>query len=375
MKSNALVMEAPGSLVTREFDVPALGPDDVLVRVERCGICGSDVHMNNGGMDLEFPVLPGHEFVGFIEAVGEDVDSDTKGDPVSEGDPVTVVPGVVCGDCWYCTNVPTRPTSCVDRDVYGFLNAEYGQRVHGGFSEYVLVDGRTSFFRLPDGMDVGLGALAEPLSVATRAFERAFQPGLPGAREGFGIGKSVAVQGTGPIGLLAVSTAMAAGAGRIIAIDAIEERLELAKRFGATDVVDLTAYDEDDLVEEVKSRVPGNVGPDIVIEAAGVPTAVRQGIEFARDGGTFVEVGHYAYNGEVEINPTRIVQKDLDILGSLAYPPNQFETSLSMLEQLQDDVPFLELFNHRVGFEDAESAYEKQKNGEAYRATIHPGGV
>jgi len=376
MKSNALVMESPGTLEEREIEVPEPEAGEVLMRVERSGICGTDVHMNGGGMELDFPVVPGHEFAGFVEQVGGDDQTDSKGEPVSEGDAVTVVPGVVCGECWFCNNVPARPTTCNDRDVYGFMNVEYGHRGHGGFSEYVLIDKDASFYKLPDSLDVSLGALAEPTSVATRAFERSFSPGMPDAREGFGVGKSVAIQGAGPIGLLAMSAANVAGAGRVIAIDAIEERLGVAEEFGATETVDLTAYeDEEDLIDEVHGRVAGDVGPDVVIEAAGVPDAVRQAIEVVRDGGTVVEVGHYAYNGEVEINPTRIVQKDVNLFGSLAYPPNQFETSISLLDQLQDDVPFGDLFNHQVGFEDAESAYEAQASGEAYRATIHPGGV
>lgn len=369
-------MTEPGSLERREIEVPEPGPGEVLVRVELSGICGSDVHMNEGGMDLDFPVVPGHEFSGTVEALGEGVSADAAGDPVSEGDPVTVVPGVVCGECWYCNNVPARPTTCENRDVYGFLNVDYRQHGHGGFSEYVLVDERASFYRLPAGMDVELGALAEPLSVATRAFERSYQPGMPDAREGFGVGKSVVVQGAGPIGLLAMAAADTAGAGRVIAVDAIEERLGLAERFGASETVDITEFEGDEeLIAGVKRRTSGDVGADVVVEAAGIPDAVRQGIEFARDGGTLVEVGHYAYAGEVEINPTRLVQKDLSVRGSLAYPPNQFETALSLLDQQADEIPFRELFNYRVGFEDAAEAYEKQASGEAYRATIHPGGV
>ncbi|UWG47093.1 Threonine dehydrogenase or related Zn-dependent dehydrogenase [Halanaeroarchaeum sp. HSR-CO] len=369
-------MEEPGELAVRQLDVPDLEPKDILVKVELSGICGSDVHMYEGGMDLEFPVVPGHEFAGVIEDVGSDVETDSRGSPVEPGDKVTVVPGVVCNECWYCNNVPTRPTTCKNRDVYGFMSTEYRQGIHGGFSEYMIADGRSSFYKLPDDMDVELGALVEPLSVATRAFERAYSPGIPDAREGIGVGKSVAIQGAGPVGLLAMSAAQAAGAGQVIAVDAIEERLSLAEDFGATHLVDITDFDgDDDLIRGVKELTPGNVGPDAVIEAAGIPDAFRQGIELPRDGGTLVEVGHYAYSGETEVNPTRVVQKDLDIRGSLAYPPNQFETSISLLDQLKDEIPFDTLFNYKVGFDDAESAYEKQKSGEAYRATIHPSGV
>jgi len=373
MESKTLVMEEPGVLSHEAVTVPQPTGEEVLLKVALCGVCGSDVHMNEGGMDLNFPVRPGHEFAGVIEATGDELEVDSSGKPVATGDSVTVVPGVVCGECWYCKNVPARPTTCENRDVYGFLNADYRQQLHGGFSEYVLVEEDTEFYKLPEGLDTDLGALTEPLAVATRAFERGFAAGMPDAREGFGIGKSVAVQGAGPIGLLTLSAARAGGAGQIIALDVIDERLELAEDFGATDVVNIGEYEDDEaLIEAVQARTNGNVGADVVIEAAGIPSAVTQGIEMVRDGGSFVEAGHYAYNGEVDVNPTRIVQKDLDIFGSLAYPPNQFETALSLLDQLQDDVPFDALFNYEATLSEAESAYERQASGEAYRATVRP---
>lgn len=374
MKANALVMESPESLATREINVPDISPKEVLMRVELSGICGTDVHMYEGGLDLDFPVIPGHEFAGIIEEVGDERTADSKGEPIAPGDAVTVVPGIVCGECWYCNNVPARPQTCKNREVYGYFNVDEHPNAHGGFSEYLVITEKASFYKLPDDMPTELGALAEPLSVATRALERAYSPGAPFAREGFGIGKSVAVQGAGPIGLLTVAAAELAGADKVIAIDAVEERLELAERFGATDCVSFEDHpDEHALIDAVKERTNGNIGPDVIIEAAGVPSAFKQGIEIVRDGGTVVEVGHFAYNGEVEINPTRIVQKDLDIAGSLVYPPNQFETSISLLDQLADSVPFDDLFNFQVGFDQAEIAYEKQASGEAYRATIHPG--
>lgn len=376
MNANALVMEEPGSLAQREIDIPDIDEGEVLLRVELSGICGTDVHMYEGGMDLDFPVVPGHEFAGVIEEIGEAVETDSKGEQITQGDAAAVVPGIVCGDCWYCNNVPARPTTCKNRDVYGYFNVNEQPHGHGGFSEYVVIEDRASFYKLPEKMDVELGALTEPLSVATHALEQAYAPGMPHAREGFGPGKTVAVQGAGPVGLLTVAAANNAGAGNIIAIDGIESRLGLAEAFGADELVDLNEHEDDDeLVNHVDGLTNGNVGPDVVIEAAGYPPAVRQGIELLRDGGTLVEVGHFAYNGEVEINPTRLVQKFVDVRGSLVYPANQFETSISLLDQLEGDVPFRELFNYKVGFDEATDAYEKQASGEAYRATIHPGGV
>ncbi|MFB6218771.1 MAG: zinc-binding dehydrogenase [Halobacteriaceae archaeon] len=372
MQSRAVVMTESGELEQRELEIGEPGPGEVLLRVERNGICGTDVHMHEGGLDLDYPVVPGHEFVGTVEHVGENVETDAAGAPVAEGDAATVVPGISCDDCWYCNNMPTRRLACNHRRVYGFRSVDDPPRAHGGMSEYVVVEHDATFYRLPDDLPVALGALVEPLSVATHALERAYPPGVPHAREGFGIGKSVAVQGAGPIGLLACAAAATAGAGTIVAIDMVEDRLDLAREFGATDTVDVGDKDTDELVAAVQEPTPGGVGPDVVIEAVGHPEAVRQGIELPHNAGTFVEVGHYADAGTVEINPTRIVQKELDIYGSLAYPPGQFETAISMLQGTHDEFPYTDLFDHQVGFDDVADAYAAQASGEAFRATIHP---
>ena len=374
MNSRTLVMDESGALEERTIELPELGANEVLVRVELTGVCGSDIHMRAGGMDLEFPVVPGHELAGVVEEIGDGISTDSKGDRVAVGDSVTVCPGYNNSEDWYTKNLPTRPLACSDRNVYGFRGVADAPHAHGGMSEYLVVEEEAYFYRLPDDMPTELGAIVEPLSVATHALERAYRPGLPNVREGFGLGKTVAVQGAGPIGLLTVAAADAAGAGTIISVDVVDERLEMAERFGATDTVDLSEYDGgDDLASGVKELTPGGVGPDAVIEAVGQPVAFGQAIEMVRDAGTIVEVGHYADAGTVEVNPTTIVQKELDIYGSLAYPPTQFETAIAMLAKGADEKPYDELFDFKVGFDRAEAAYDKQASGEAYRATVHPG--
>lgn len=155
-----------------------------------------------------------------------------------------------------------------------------------------------------------------------------------------GIGKTVAIQGAGPI-------------------DLIEERLDLAERFGATDTVDAGGFDGGEaLAAGVADRTPGGVGPDVVIESVGQLVASEQAIDIVRDAGIVVEVGHYADADESTINPTDLVQKEIDVRGSLAYPSNQFETSISLLNDARGLVPFTDLFNYEVEFNEAEATYE-----------------
>lgn len=373
MQSRAVVMDEGGTISTETIEIPDIGPNEVLVRVELTGICGSDVHMRSGGMELDYPVVPGHELAGEIEDLGENVTTDSKDDPVSIGDAVTVVPGYNVTDDWYTTHVPNHPLACTDRNVYGFRGLEDYPHAHGGMSQYLVVEEDAFFYRLPDTVQTKLGAIVEPLSVGQHAVELAYQPGIPWAREGFGIGQCVCVQGSGPIGILAGATARHAGAGQVIMLDMIDERLALAEEFGATDTVNIGDYDDEDgFVDAVHELSPSGDGADIVIEAVGHPSALEQSLALARSAGTVVEVGHYAYNGEAELNPTQMIHRELSIHGSLAYPPTQFETAISMLEDTKDDLPYLELFNHQVGLSNAEAAYDAQEAGDAYRATIHP---
>ena len=369
-------MTEPGAFDIREFELPDLGPNDVLMRVERNGICGTDIHISEGGMDLDFPILPGHEFSGYVEAMGEEVETDAHDRPLAEGDPITGMPFWKVEEDWYSRNMPHREQIFTGIAGLGLEPAETGNV--GGMSEYVLMPAETDVFKLPDELEVAHGALAEPMSIAVHAYERLTEAGFPLIGEGAGLGSSIAVQGVGPIGLLMVAVADYAGSDQIIAVDALGDRLELAREFGATDTVDITACDgEDEIVQAVKDCTDHGLGPDGVIEATGVPQSVRQAIEIPHDGGYFVEAGHYAYSGEVEINPTRIVQKELTILGSKAAPSGQFGTGVKILGDIVDDVPLDDLFNHPVEMtvDAVEDAYETQAAGEALRASIHPHGT
>lgn len=372
MDSDAIVLDANGTLEQRSITVPEIEPDQLLLRVKLTGVCGSDVHMWQHDLAVDYPILPGHEFVGVVEAIGDDIETDSARRPVAEGDAVTVVPGISCDDCWYCDTMQSRPLSCNDRDVHGFRNVDDTPTLHGGMSQYFVLEDRAHWYALPEGIETELGALVEPLSVATHAIERAFPPGIPHVREGLGIGHSVVVQGAGPIGLLTGATASAVGAGQVIVVDMIDERLSMAERFGATDFVDLREHDGNDFIDAIAELTPSGDGPDVVIEAVGRPEAFEQALKIPHNGGTVVEVGHYFSAGPAQVDPSDLIHRQLDVFGSLGYPPGQFETSIRFLERTVDRYPYLDLFNHRVGLSEALDAFETQAAGEAYRATIDP---
>jgi L-iditol 2-dehydrogenase len=241
----------------------------------------------------------------------------------------------------------------------------------GGWSEEIYVDAIHYWvYKVPDDMPEEVAVLAEPMAVSSRAFERAYSPGVPTSGDGFSPGDSVVIQGVGPIGLLAVATAKIAGSGNIIAIDMVDERLMMAEKLGADHLIDMRQFvDLDSRVNEVK-RLTNGLGADVVIECAGVPAAFKEGIELTRRGGRFVEVGHYTDPGNIEVNPHTICMKDIDVLGSWAYPPTQFDTALQLMRRGMEDLPLNEIITHKFKIADAKKSIETVKNQKGIKMAI-----
>lgn len=370
----AATMIQPGEIALREYPKPVPAEDALLLKVAAVGVCGSDKHMYNGKMNLPWPVIPGHEFSGVIEALGPGANAALKvvGGPLREGDAVTVVPGSqACGRCWYCVHVPHRPQLCPNRTVFGFRSSAEAPHLFGAFSEYVYVPGSSFVLKLPAGLSLERAALCEPLAVAQRAAGRALAPGIPYAWEGFGTGARCAVMGVGPIGLLAVASLRNMGAGEIIALDMSAERLAFSKKFGATRTLNLAGLSAAERKEQVLAWTDG-VGPDVVIEAAGAPAAFAEGLDLVRRGGKLVEVGHYGDPGGVEVRPHVVCNKDVDILGSWAYPQVQFEPAMDML--LRTSLPMDDLFTHRMPLAQVQAGIEVTGTNDCLKVLLKPGG-
>jgi L-iditol 2-dehydrogenase len=376
-KVQAAVLVDTRKVEIQQFDLPSPTRDALLLKMEICGVCGTDIHLFEGRMKIPLPVILGHEFSGEIVELGEEArTAEANGQRIDKGDRVTVVPGSnrFCGECYYCRFVPSRPNLCTARRAYGIsISCRDPPHLFGGWSEYIYVDPIHFFtFKLPSDFPEEFGALIEPAAVATRALERAVAPGVTFGNEGFGLGKSVVVQGVGPIGLLVTAAARTAGAGKVIVIDSIESRLKMSERMGADIAIDMLQLSRsEDRINEVRRQTQG-VGADVVVECTGVPAAFQEGIEMVRDGGKYVEVGHYTDAGPIEISPHRICRKDLDILGSWAYPPIQFSTAISFLNREKDRFKFADLITHRFHVSEATRIFETVKKREAVKPAVVP---
>jgi L-iditol 2-dehydrogenase len=345
----------------------------MLLEIISTGICGSDKHMYMGNAKLEFPVVAGHELVGRVVDMGDDVAtaSNVVGGPVAVGDRVAVTPSTLgCGRCWYCQHVPHKPALCPNRMVYGFTPASREPHLFGGFAQLMFVGPKSNIFRIPDDLSTARAVLTEPAAVATRAVERAMGGGIPHVGEGLSIGKRTAVLGAGPIGLLTVVALRHAGAGTIIVTDASAPRLALARRMGADITLNLTETDSDARLAAVRDATDG-VGPDVVIEAAGVPAAFEEALAMVRRGGRLVEVGHYFDSGAIELKPHTVCQKEVDILGVWAYPPIQFETALALLQR--SAAPLEELLSATLPLAQLEAGLQLTGSEETIKVVIDPG--
>src|SRR4051812_20164172 len=213
----ALLLTEYKSLNLTELPEPKPEPDEVLVRVRACGICGSDVHGMDGSSGRRIPpIVMGHEAAGVIEEIGSAVTGWKKGDRVTFDSTVS------CGACWHCQRGEIN--LCENRRVLGVSCGEY--RRHGAFAEFVAVPQRI-LYRLPDNLSFEQAAMVEAVSIAVHAVER-----TP-----LTLNASVTVIGTGMIGLLVVQVLRARGCGKIIAIDLEEGKLKLASQFGATHTI------------------------------------------------------------------------------------------------------------------------------------------
>lgn len=296
----AAVLVGAGQLEIRSVATPEVGPDDVLVAVDLCGICGSDLHMVLEGWARP-GTWQGHEWVGTVAAVGPEVDRWRPGDRVVGG------PGTTCGTCRPCR--ADRPSLCEQRDAPG--TDDEG----GAFATYARRKA-TDLLALPDGLDPRAGALAEPLAVALHAIH---QGGVePGMR--------VLVCGAGPIGSLAISVMATMGLDEIVCVEPSAVRRDLARSVGADVVIEPGDLEVPSIAEPARV-VPGAV--DVVLECSGAVSAMEAGLAQLVRAGTMVLVG--AGIQPPRFDPNRILLNELVVTGAFNYDAGGFVEALDLL--------------------------------------------
>lgn len=315
----------------REYTVPDPAPGTLLIKQELAGICGTDLH--NWQKGIQSATLLGHEAVGIIAALGYGVTQDYIGNPVKEGDRIVFHP---------------RNSGV----AYGFRSPD--EPFTGGFADYLyLKDPVNCFIKSEAPPEVGV--LAEPFTVGVHAALRA----------NVQLGDTVIVQGAGAIGLMCMIAAKLSGAARLIVIGGPPARLELAQKLGAHVTIDIGAIrDAAERKQLALAATPGKAGADIVFEAAGFLPAFPEGLELVKQDGTFVEVGHFVDIGSVAINPNQhFLRPNLRLEGIWGSRYQHFVRAVAILEN--QEVPFQAMVSHvlplervRDGFEALNGNYE-----------------
>jgi threonine dehydrogenase-like Zn-dependent dehydrogenase len=295
------VYQSPGVVTVEERAVPRPGPDQVVVRVHSCGICGSDIHQLRDGWGLPPGVVAGHEWSGEIAAIGGDVTTWSVGELVVGG------ASPRCGTCRRCKE--GKPSQCENRHS---MTSEYND---GAFAEYIVTR-ESGVLRLPDGLAPRHAALAEPLSVAMHGI----------TRSGVQPGDTVMVFGAGPIGALSVAALRTMGIEDITVVEPNEGRQKLAAALGASSVVD---PGELEVFPSWEPERQSSRAAHVVLECSGHRAAIEAGFCQVRRGGILVMVGAGIDHPTFDIN--RMILNELTVTGSFVYDLGGFERALELL--------------------------------------------
>ncbi|HEY6672386.1 MAG TPA: alcohol dehydrogenase catalytic domain-containing protein [Solirubrobacterales bacterium] len=342
----AVTFQAPGEVQVDDVQEPELlAADDAIVRVQATGICGSDLHIYHGRVQIEPGFVIGHEYVGEVVAVGDEV---TR---VEVGDRVLGTYGTACGECFFCRREEFH--KCDEARVFG-----HGQALgslQGAQAELLLVPhANLTLRKVPEGLSDEVALFAgDVMGTGFHAIDS-----RPLAE-----GETAAILGMGPVGLCAVQAAMAAGASEVVAIDTVEDRLQMAESFGATPV-HLT---EQDPRTEVKKLTEGR-GVDLAVDAVGDPEALDLALRLARKAGTVSITGVYAERAEVHMGVLWI--KALTLTSGHANVIKHLDPVLELLSAGKlDPAP---LVTHHMKLDEAPDAYRAYDNREALKIVLSP---
>jgi L-iditol 2-dehydrogenase len=343
--------------------MPELADDEILLEVEGCGICGTDVHEYKRDPFGLIPVVLGHEGTGRIVKMGPEVGSDFTGEPLAVGDSV-VTSVLVPDDCAFTHDFPDKSNLSDGLGVYGLFPDSESHHLNGFFASHLVVRGGSTVFRV-NGMSVKQRMLIEPFAVTAHALQRAKTTGI------LDFDSTVLVQGCGPIGLMMIATLYAAGHGKIVAVDSVPQRLEFAKKMGASEAVD---FGKEDLAERV-SGLTGGRGVDFAFQCTGVPAAAASVFKTVRRGGGLCEVGFFMDNGTAPFNPHEdICKKELTLVGSWVYTANEYPIAISLIKQLDRiGIPAEALVTHEFPLSEIDAAFKANIAMEGIKIAVMPG--
>ena len=356
LTGKAAVLVEPFKFELREYPVPPVEPGGILIKVSAAGLCGSDLHLWRGDIIVKDssgqpePFVTGHEIIGRVHSLGQGVSTDYLARPLKEGDRVVFSYYTPCHRCYHCirgeyTDCPANFGGLKSVNEYPYCN--------GGFAEYYYLKPGTFVFKVEDGFS---DEVLTPVNCAMATVMAALE------RSRMRTGDAVVIQGAGGLGLYAALYAREKGAGLIISIDGQSARLDLAKQCGADYTINVNKVkDSAERIERVKELCGPRNGADVVVEVAGFPQVVVEGLEMVRPGGTYVEVGNISSPSIVEVDFNRILHGIKYIVPTSFYEPWLLPVGLEILERTKDRYPITKIVSHSFALDDISEAFRESE--------------
>ena len=363
-KMKAAIFETQGKLVLKEVPIPELEDrivpkkyggvlkirkeEQVKLKVVAASICGTDLAILRipAGHDATPGVILGHEYVGEVLEIGDEVFN------VKVGDRVVVDPNIKCGKCWLCRN--DMASMCRNMTTLGIF-------CNGGFAEYNVAPAK-QLFKIPENLEIEKAIFFEPLTCATHCWSKL----------NFKLGDSILIFGSGPMGCYYIELARLSGANLIIVSEPSEFRRQFAKKMGADIVVDPV---KENLLEIVKENTPinGFFGVDVAVDACGIPEVINQAMYLVRPGGKISTFGEQDTTRTADkVSFTMVTQKELQIIGSYVCTRSSDQT-ISILER--KDSRLKELITHQISLDEIHKGIELMKEGKAIEIIVYPDGI
>jgi threonine dehydrogenase-like Zn-dependent dehydrogenase len=381
-KVKAVVMTGPGKVECQELPYPDhLEPGAIIIKIEMSGICGTDKHAFDGDVtlyggteseqDMVYPSVHGHENSGIVvEMNGGEKDIEYSGKYLQIGDRITHCPNVICGRCWYCRRIHAYPFCAEHQGIGMTYRSDRFPYITGGWGEYLYLPQKTWIYKVPEELTVEETALSE-IFVVTSLLDRAKMYAQVDAR-GFNFGDTVVIQGLGAVGMTMIAKARLLGAGKIIGLDAMPYKLDLAKEFGADLAIDVSKLSDDELVQHIRDETDGR-GADVVVEVVGRPEVLDVGLRMLRRGGTYCETGNFADTGNVTLNVHRhLAAKNVLFIGNVNHPHDMYYAHFDMMIRNRKNFPWEKLITHRFPLDQCREALKQAYKPDALKVEFVP---